>query len=722
MAVQPETLETFDDRRLVAAFQAGDEDAFARIVGTHYSSLMAEARRRLRSAGDAEDAVQETLLRAYVALDRFGGDYHLRAWLGQILANACADIQSRRFREGRLHDRLASRREVVPSADEALGDADVRRVVTDAVASLPKSYRDAFVLREVEERSYAELAEEMKVTEANARARVHRARGALQRSLKGLGGALGGFALPLRFVSARFRLGGDRRSGPLVRGPLAPSTSKKAVTALRTGQSSGTARAMHAGGVLTEPAHQVPFADVSAVSQTALSAAPSASLSPLSQVSQALGQAAASPLSQTIMALAPDAAKTSVPVAGTLATLAAAGAAMVGSGTGIVSQASAAPTASPLTVAAAAASTGSYTQAPAAQSPTSPASAGASGTSRTSATSSSASSPSPSSTSPSTTSASSTGSLAAPGGNNAWSWVSNAASSSDTTGGSSDSSGGSGTSSSSSSSDPASATGSGSSSSAGSTTGSPTTSSGSSSDSGSTSSAGSTTSGSSDSATTTSAAQGAPAVPGSCPWTTSFPVAAPGPITASAPEPSGESAVAYFTASMVLPSASSAFQWEGQGTFSGDGGSGPVDTVAGICLAGTDDPVLVVNLTEPGASEPYVFQLRAGLVDTTVSGESVNSLYRGTGTWLDGPGADSPPVPFVADVVTPSQGDLLVAFFGSVSGLLGPPTSATCPTSASTGGSAGSDFSGAGSGTSSSSCAPPSGAEITSPDTSGSSS
>jgi RNA polymerase sigma factor (sigma-70 family) len=104
MAVQPEILDAYDDKELVAAFQAGEEDAFNRIVAVHYPSLLAEARRRLRSMGDAEDAVQETLLRAYLALERFGGEFRLRAWLSRILANACADAASRRAGELRLFD------------------------------------------------------------------------------------------------------------------------------------------------------------------------------------------------------------------------------------------------------------------------------------------------------------------------------------------------------------------------------------------------------------------------------------------------------------------------------------------------------------------------------------------------------------------------------------------------------------------------------------------
>ena len=309
MAVQPETLDSYDDRRLVGAFQAGEEDAFARIVGAHYSSLLAEARRKLRSAGDAEDAVQETLLRAYLALDRFGGEYRLRAWLSRILTNACTDVRSRRSGELRLVDRLAHRRDEVPGADEWVADSELRRKIEEAIASLPETYRVAFVLREVEERSYAEVAEEMSVTESNARARVHRARSSLTRALRETGTALGGFAIPLRLLGRR-QLAARARQ---VHGPSL-AAHPEAV------QSS-------ASGVSCTAAHSA-----------ALPSSSQAPLSALAQISQALTQTASNPLSQTILAIAPDAGRASLPVAGMLATMAAAGA-MVATGASVLSPA-----------------------------------------------------------------------------------------------------------------------------------------------------------------------------------------------------------------------------------------------------------------------------------------------------------------------------------------------------------------------------------------------
>src|SRR5674476_1685730 len=195
MVMQPQAFDAYDDRDLVAAFQAGDADAFTQIVGVHHRSLTAEAQRRLRSPGDAEDAVQETLLRAYLALDRFGGEYRLHAWLSRILTNVCADTGNRRAAEVRLVARLGPPLDEAPPADEGIGDAERRRAVKEAVDSLPDSYRMAFVLREIEERSYAEVAEEMGISEANARARVHRARKLLARALRPLT-VLGGFPIP----------------------------------------------------------------------------------------------------------------------------------------------------------------------------------------------------------------------------------------------------------------------------------------------------------------------------------------------------------------------------------------------------------------------------------------------------------------------------------------------------------------------------------------------
>jgi RNA polymerase sigma-70 factor (ECF subfamily) len=583
MAVQPETLDLYDDRQLVAAFQAGEGDAFERIVSAHYASLLAEARRKLRSSGDAEDAVQETLLRAYLALDRFGGEYRLRAWLSRILTNACADARARRSGELRLFDRLAHRRDEVPGADEGVGDSELRRKVKEAIASLPETYRMAFVLREVEERPYAEVAEEMSVTESNARARVHRARNSLTRALRDAGSVLGGFAIPIRLLGWRWLAS---RSDPGHKPHLAPHHG-----ALRTSVSDMSSTAVHS-------------AALPATSQVPLSA--------LSQVSQALTQSVSSPLSQTILAIAPDAGRASLPVAGVLATMAAAGAAMVATGASVLSPAAA----QVATVAAPPAALTTYS-APSVLAPSGDQQASTTATTGTNSAGTAAAS---------ATSASDSSQVATQG-SDAWQWVTDAAT------------------------DPG-----------GVLPATPSSVSGS-----SASQSPTQTSGTSNSSTSTD--------PVPCPWPGSFSGTSQGTITLPAPEPAGTTPSAYFASdTLEVGGGGPAFEVAGQGNYEEPSGSLTVHTLYGACLRGTTDPILLADLSNQADSALGQLQLAGALVgSSSADGESV-TLYRGTATWLDGPNVSNPTSAFAAEVVLDVPSDismLRVAFFGTAPDLSG---------------------------------------------------
>ena len=85
-----------DEQQLLRAAQSGDEGAFGTLMSDHRTGLQAHCYRMLGSTHDAEDAVQDAMLRAWRAIGRFEGRSSLRSWLYKIATNTCLDIIGRR--------------------------------------------------------------------------------------------------------------------------------------------------------------------------------------------------------------------------------------------------------------------------------------------------------------------------------------------------------------------------------------------------------------------------------------------------------------------------------------------------------------------------------------------------------------------------------------------------------------------------------------------------
>lgn len=147
---------------------------------------------RLGPGGDAEDAAHESLLKAWAALDRIDPDRPMWPWLATIARNTCTDIQ-RRQRLVRTRRPLAD----VPAGDpeDLVFALDRDRVVRRALRELPTADRDLLVLRDIESRSYAEIAARQARSSGAVRMAVARARALLRTQVEDLARASGQWPL-----------------------------------------------------------------------------------------------------------------------------------------------------------------------------------------------------------------------------------------------------------------------------------------------------------------------------------------------------------------------------------------------------------------------------------------------------------------------------------------------------------------------------------------------
>lgn len=146
-----------DDAALVRQVVAGDTGAYAALVARHRNRLFRYATRVLGDAADAEEALQDSFIRAFKALRRCEDPARFGAWLFRILVNRCRTIGAQRGRRERVL--IASGITPEPGVPHPADRAASREAIEWALAHLGSDYREAFVLKYVEELSYEEMSE-----------------------------------------------------------------------------------------------------------------------------------------------------------------------------------------------------------------------------------------------------------------------------------------------------------------------------------------------------------------------------------------------------------------------------------------------------------------------------------------------------------------------------------------------------------------------------------
>jgi len=177
------------DETLAARAAVGDDSAFETIV-QRYQARVFRLACRLTSDTDAPDVLQDTFLQVYRHLGSFRGDSQFSTWLYRIATNAA--LMHRRASNRRpsesledylpefdadgVHKATPAELQIASRADELLDRQFLAGKARDVVARLPDLYREAFVLRDLEDMSTARVAQALGIEPAAVRQRVHRAR------------------------------------------------------------------------------------------------------------------------------------------------------------------------------------------------------------------------------------------------------------------------------------------------------------------------------------------------------------------------------------------------------------------------------------------------------------------------------------------------------------------------------------------------------------------
>jgi RNA polymerase sigma-70 factor (ECF subfamily) len=188
------------DEVLLQAYRAGDVRAFERLVARYEKPIWNFIRRFVSDAATAEDLLQEVFLRVVKSSDEWRGAAKFSTWLYTIARNLTVDHARRSVHRKAasldadrnvggdspttLYDRLASPDR---KADELASDRETKRRIDEAVAALPADQREVFLMREVMEMPFAEIAAAVGASEPTVKSRMRYALEKLRAALVELG-------------------------------------------------------------------------------------------------------------------------------------------------------------------------------------------------------------------------------------------------------------------------------------------------------------------------------------------------------------------------------------------------------------------------------------------------------------------------------------------------------------------------------------------------------
>ncbi|MFY9690330.1 MAG: sigma-70 family RNA polymerase sigma factor [Candidatus Acidiferrales bacterium] len=188
----PSTVVKDDESALVAAAKAGDISAFETLVGRYERKIFRLAQNITQNREDAEDAMQESFLKAYEHLGEFQGNSRFYTWLVRIAVNqALMKLRRRRPNVVSLDQEIDTGEDMMPrevedwgpSPEERYGQTELSGILGKVIGELDPPFRIVFQLRDIEELSTEETAEALGLSVPAVKSRLLRARLKLREKL-----------------------------------------------------------------------------------------------------------------------------------------------------------------------------------------------------------------------------------------------------------------------------------------------------------------------------------------------------------------------------------------------------------------------------------------------------------------------------------------------------------------------------------------------------------
>jgi RNA polymerase sigma-70 factor, ECF subfamily len=187
-AALPDAIETVIQRCL-----HGDQSAWDLIVRQYWRKVFNIAYKFVGRHDEAEDLTQDIFLKVFKSLDTFDRRANFQTWLISVSRNLCIDHYRSVRKERETINRDVDASELSPaSPDEgpvaAIEQRDRVMLLRQALAALPESLRRAVLMRDIQERSYQEIADALRLPEGTVKSRINRGRTELARQIRKLRG------------------------------------------------------------------------------------------------------------------------------------------------------------------------------------------------------------------------------------------------------------------------------------------------------------------------------------------------------------------------------------------------------------------------------------------------------------------------------------------------------------------------------------------------------